>query len=224
MVKAVSLLLILAELVSANVQSQEILYTDIGVTLSAAPTTGLRTGQPINVSVTATNYGPTAVPFLELNSSTFVNEFGQFVTNPDECFLFATVVDAVPVAYYYINWDVANVYGQGTPPFDVGESKTCHFQMSLTSAAPMSTTFSFGVSTYFSDIDPSNDVGSVTLVRAPAAPSQVPATSLSTLVLLFGLIAVLGLRSRKHVSSPPALRDDAPREASFSSMLRTGRT
>jgi hypothetical protein len=163
--------------------------SDIGVTLSAAPNINLVTGQPIDVTISVTNYGPEPAPQIGVVSSTFVNEFGQFVTNPSECFLFVTVVDAVPTAYYYINWDVANVLGvPGSQPLNVGETRTCHFQFALTSSAPALVRFSFLLSSFFSDVNPNNDSATVILQRAP---HPIPTLSSPSLLLLAGFL-VLG--------------------------------
>ena len=93
--------------------------------------------------MTVTNFGPEPASSLILQSSTFVNEFGQFVTNPNECFLFLTVVDAVPTPYYYVNWPVAINGEPSYPPLAVGETRTCHFQFALTPQAPATTLFSW---------------------------------------------------------------------------------
>jgi len=76
-----------------------------------SPSSNLTAGQTINITVSVTDYGPAPAPQVGVVSSNFGNEIGSFVTNPNECFLFVTVVDAVPQPYYYINWNVANVAG-----------------------------------------------------------------------------------------------------------------
>lgn len=170
--------------------AQLVIPSDIGVTLSATPSTNLVTGQPIDITVSVTNYGPEPAPQIGVVSSTFISEFDQFVTNPSECFLFVTVVDAVPTAYYYINWDVANVLGvPDSQPLNVGETRTCHFQFALTSRAPAVVRFSFMVSSYFADENPNNDSATVVLQRAVQA---VPTLSPTTLLLLVSLL-ILGV-------------------------------
>jgi len=173
-------------LASGTVRSQEAIPADIGVTLMASPSAGLVTGQPIDITVTVTNHGPEPATFLVLQSSTFVTQFGGFVTNPSECYLYETVVDAFPTPYYYINWTVANVLGDpGSSAFNAGDVLTCHFQMALTQQAPAVVSFSFGVSSYFTDINPANDNATVVLRRAV---TQIPALSTPTLLLLIALL------------------------------------
>lgn len=180
-------------------QAQIAIPSDIGVTLSATPSTNLVTGQPIDVTVSVTNYGPEPAPQIGVVSSTFVNEFGQFVTNPSECFLFVTVVDAVPTAHYYINWDVANVLGvPGSQPLNAGETRTCHFQFALTSSAPAVVRFSLLVPSFFSDVNPSNDSATVILQRAP---HPIPALSTPSLLLLAGFLVLVAAIFRRHWSS-----------------------
>jgi hypothetical protein len=174
-------------LANSAAYAQAIIPADIGVTLTATPNTGLTTGQSVEITIAVTNYGPAPAPQVGVVSSTFLNQFGSFVTNPAECFLFVTVVDAVPTPYYYINWDVANVLGvPGSQPLNPGETRTCHFQMALTPAAPAAIPFSFGLSTYFTDINPGNDTGTVILQRAI---EPIPALSPAMLLLLAGLMA-----------------------------------
>ena len=186
-------------------QAQLAIPSDIGVTLSATPSTNLVTGQPIDVTVSVTNYGPQPAPQIGVVSSTFVNEFDQFVTNPNECFLFVTVVDAVPTAYYFINWDVANVLGvPGSLPLNVGETRTCHFQFALTSRAPALVRFSFLVSSYFTDANPNNDSATVILQRAPR---PIPTLSPLSLLLLAGFLVLSAAIIRRPWSSLSTSRD-----------------
>jgi len=161
---------------------QVALGTDIGVTLTASPTTGVAPGQRISFTLTVANYGPLPAPVLILDSSMFTNQISGFVTNPDECYLVATIVDGT-VSSSYVSWFVAGL--PGSPDFGVGETLTCHFQFSLSADAPIVWPFSFAVSTYNPDLNPSNDVGTVTLRQRIAS---VPALSSITLMLLAALL------------------------------------
>jgi hypothetical protein len=185
-------------LVAASANAQLTIPADIGVTLSADPSTNLATNQSIHITLAVTNYGPDPAPQVGVVSSNFTNEIGQFVTNPDECFLFLTVVDAFLTAYQFINWDVANVLNMpGSKPLEPGETKTCHFQFALTSQAGPVVPFSFGLPSFFSDINPINDQATVLLQRAPPRVTPAPALSrwhLVALAMLFALCALARIR------------------------------
>ena len=170
------------------------ILTDIGVTLTATPTSNLVPGQFVDFTLTVTNYGPQATSLLVLDSSHFTNEIAQFVTNPSECYLVATIADAVE-PYAYISWYVAGLPGQ--TDFLVGETLTCHFQFALSAQAPASWPFTFSVSTFDPDINSANDVGTVTLRRAVAAVSATPVPVLSpaTWFLLVVLLAASACRA-----------------------------
>ena len=176
--------------------AQVAIPTDIGVTLTATPTTGLTTGQPISLTLTVTNFGPTSTSILILDSSMFTNQFVNFVTNPSECYLVATVVDGT-TSSTYVSWYVSGL--PGSPPFVVGETLTCHFQFALSAQAPAVVPFSFSVSSYDPDINPSNDTGTVTLQRAPTAPVAIPLLSPAMMLLLAALLGVsTGIADRRR--------------------------
>jgi len=168
--------------------AQETIPADIGVTLNAAPDTNLVPGQPINLTISVTNYGPGSAGYLVLQSSTFFDQFSNFVADPNECHLFGTVADAYPTPYYYLNWEIANVLGvPGSPPFASGETRTCHLQFALTQQAPGVSRFSFGVPSYFIDLNQSNDVAAVVLRQAR---QQAPALSRAAMMVLAALLAL----------------------------------
>jgi hypothetical protein len=166
-------------------RAQVAISTDIGVTLTATPTTGLSTGQPINLTLTATNYGPTSTSILVLDSSMFTNQFENFVTNPSECYLVGTIVDGTSPSSY-VSWYVSGL--PGSAPFEAGETLTCHFQFALSAQAPAVVPFSFSVSSYDPDINMSNDIGTVVLQRAA---DPIPALSSMMLWLLAGLLVLV---------------------------------
>lgn len=181
--------------VAAAAKTQTIvLPSDVSVTLTAAPTAGLTTGQPIDFTLTVTNRGPVPVHILELTSSNWIDQF-DVIPYSASCDMGVTVVDLIDSFYYFYFWDVAGL--PGTPDLGAGETRTCHFQLALASNAPASTMFSFGLPDFIVDPNPNNDRATVTLQRLVAT---VPALSPAILVLLAGLLAsvarMIGWRGR----------------------------
>jgi hypothetical protein len=178
-----------------------VLPSDVSVTLTAARTIDLTTGQPVDFTLNVTNHGPAPVHILELTSSNWVDQF-HIVPGSASCYIGVTVVDLIDSFYYFYFWDVAGL--PGTPDLGAGETKTCHFQLALTVHARATTSFSFGLPDFIVDPDPSNDRATVTLQRAVAT---VPALSAAMLVLLAGLLALTAtMVSRRwdSVSGRPA--------------------
>lgn len=169
-----------------------VLTEDIGVSFSAMPTENLVPGDSIEFELTATNHGDEAVDTVTLSSSDYVDEI---VRVGSDCTLITVVADGEDFFFYYLNWYLA---GAGGPPLEAGESRTCHFQMTLTPAAPAVYDFTFGLPTYYFDPNPSNDRVTVTLQRGDLAPVAVPSLSAYAMLLLVATLAIaacFGFRS-----------------------------
>jgi hypothetical protein len=181
--------------------AQIVLPSDVGVTMTASPTTNLQPGQPIDMTLTVTNYGPAAVPILILASSVYVDEMYLVSQNAAECYLVLDVADlANGTEEFLIQWYVAGLGGV-LPPFPPG-AITCHFQITLTQSAPSTYSFSFGLPpSYETDPNPANNVATVTLQRAPSPPPVlVPALSPAMLTLLAGLLGAIAWVARRGLS------------------------
>jgi len=167
-------------------QAQVVLTSDVGVTLTASPTSNLIPGQPIDMVLSVTNYGPDPQSTILVSSSTYVNELNLISVNSAECFFFHIVGDLATGGEDYRLWWYAA--GLGAPPIEAGETRTCHLQIALTQSAPTPYNFSFFLMRNdYIDPNSGNDIATVMLRRAPAAPTPVPA--LSTMML--GLLATL---------------------------------
>jgi len=172
-----------------HASAQEVIPADIGVVLTAAPTSNLTTGQSVDFVITVTNYGPGSASYLVLQSSAFMNQFANFVADPNECYLVTTVTDAYPRPNYNLNWEIANVLAvPGSQPFGPGETRSCHLRVTLTDQASAVTQFSFDVPSYFVDINPANDISAVFLIRAVRV---VPILSETAMILLAILLIAL---------------------------------
>jgi Domain of unknown function DUF11 len=186
-------LLIFCSFAAGSAHAGFALTSDVGVTLSASPTTQLATGQPINFTMTVTNYGPDPIPVVEVLSSMWLNQISPISYNQSECTLVVLVLDGVTPSYS-MSWIIAGLPGQ--PVFAAGETRTCHFSLSLTAAAPAAMSFDFGLPSFIPDTNPANDTGTVLLQRAI---DPIPTLSSLMLLLLSGLLvttAGIAWRSR----------------------------
>jgi hypothetical protein len=163
---------------------QLILPSDVGVTLTATPSANLVPGQPIDLTLTVTNYGQFPVTELPLSSSQFVDEL-NLISSSGDCFVVTIVADLQNGGFYdFLSWLVTI-----SEPFNAGETLTCHFLIALTSQAPQALPFSFGLPPDVADPNPSNDRVTVLLLR-PVEP--VPALSSVWLLLLAGMVVIAG--------------------------------
>jgi hypothetical protein len=195
---------ILIAATAGTARANIVIPSDVGVTLTASPTTNLQPGQPIDMTLTVTNYGPADVPILFVGSSMYVDEMYFVSVNEDECsHMYATYADlANGTEGIFITWYLAGLGGT-LPPFPPGTA-TCHFQIALTQSAPPIYQFSFGLSPSLeTDPNPANNVATVTLQRAPAPPpTPLPMLSTWMLLLLAGLSARLAANALKRLRCP----------------------
>ena len=175
-----------------------VLPSDVAVMLSAAPDTDLMPGQPVDLTLTATNLGIEPVDTLILSSSLFVDEMHVISFNSDECYLVLTVLDGETDFFYLVSWYLAVPDSADSPPLAPGESRSCHFQLSLTSQSPSVFPFSFGLSSLFSDPNPGNDRATVYLRRRGAESTPIPAASSIGLLLLAGLLTLAAYAVSRH--------------------------
>ena len=171
------------------------LPSDVSVSLMAEPTLGLESGDAVAFTVSVTNNGPEVVDRLSLASSFFRDELDVFAGSVIACEgpLIVSVADYIGGYEYWISWDPVSPTDPALLTLDVGETRTCHFSMPLTSAAPDVYPFSFGLADFLADLDASNNSASVTLRRAVGLDvAPVPTLSpfaLSMLgVLLTGMV------------------------------------
>ncbi len=172
--------------------------SDISVTFTATPSTNLVPGQTVAFTVTATNLGPAPVSDLVLLSSLFVDQFDLSHGSVNCPGFVGSVLDAQTGFFYYFNWYVAGRVGD-VAELAVNQTIKCEFTLALSTSAPTSFQFSFGIPNFYTDINSINDTGIVTLQRASALPAApIPLLSTSTLVLLTGLVAVTAAVVRCH--------------------------
>ena len=161
---------------------------DISVHLSAEPSSGLVTGQPITLTMSVTNHGPNRANTLEISSSEFTNEFNLAMAHTDCQGLGLVVANGGSASYYYYTWWVTI-----NNALEAGETRSCHLILPLSSSAPSIWTFSFYLPAFFIDTNPANNASAVTLRRALGATTPIPIPALSpiVLVLLVGLLAMI---------------------------------
>ena len=162
----------------------EVLPSDVSVTLSASPASGLAVDEIIHLQLSITNNGPDPLHKVIVVSSHFYDQFDLGASSND-CFMnFAVDDDGTPFSYLHI-WFVT-LYSD----LAVGETRTCHIQMALSPQAPPVTALTFGLLSSFIDSDSTNDQQTVFLRRAL---DSIPTTSHQTLLILAGLLATSAL-------------------------------
>jgi len=175
--------------------------SDVAVSLQAEPSTNLQPGQPIRLTITVTNNGPVVLDnFALMSANAYPDQID--VSNPDsDCGdFFLEVTDGATSFWYDEVWypTDTNHANPGTLPLAVGESRSCHVTIRLVPSAPQTVPFDFHLATYWSDPNPANDVGRVTLQRAVAVPVSTPALSgLAQLLLMLGFAAVGSYAARR---------------------------
>jgi Domain of unknown function DUF11 len=173
------------------------LPTDIGVTMTANPSTNLEPGQIVDVFLTVTNYGPQTANVLVLDSSYFNHEFIISYVDPITCPEFVgAVADGIQPSTVLF-WYVSGIPGVGTHPLAVSETRTCHLQLTMTTYAPPVTPFSFGVSGYDPDLNPANSSATVYLSQAVPTVPSLDGFAAMLLMMLLGSWGALGA-SKAH--------------------------
>ncbi len=175
------------------------LPSDVSVSLTAEPNTGLETGDTITFGVSVTNLGPEPIDAFVVSSSFFHDEFDVYSLTVKECEggpFSAVVVDYIGGGWdYYLHWYPAL---PPSPMLDVGETLRCRFSLSLTDTAPAVYPFSFDLGGSFVDLDPSNNAATVTLRRAAPAGAATPVPMLSPLALSILATLLAGMAGRRR--------------------------
>ncbi len=168
-----------------------VIPADVSVQLSAYPNSGLATGQPITFTFSATNHGPEPVATLVVATSHFTNEFNLALGASDCQDLGLVVVDG-KTYYYYYDWVPS--YGG---PIGVGETRSCHLTLPVSSLAPNIWTFGLLIPSSFQDLNPTNNNSMVTLRRGLDSARAIPTLSRDVLLLLALLLLALAANARR---------------------------
>lgn len=164
---------------------------DVSVGLTVEPNSGLITGQPVTFTIAVTNHGPDPVNSLLLVSSDFVDEF-DLSFGSTNCPDFGLIVTDGKTFHY--NFLVRPTHA-GT--LAVGETRICQMTQVLSSQAPDVWSFAFEIPFFYIDLNPANNIASVTLRRATAAapPAMLPTLSVPALLALASLLLLMGWTS-----------------------------
>lgn len=166
----------------------DVLPSDISVTLTAEPHVNLLSGQRIQFTIAATNHGPEPVNGLPIRSSPIYDELDVFTASADcNNNIVLSVVDLEDSFYFTFSWFAA----RPESPLGVGETRSCVLNLDFTPWAPAVFPVTFALLA-FDDLDPSNNSATVTLERAVAgAPAAVPTMSVASLLLLAAVLVAL---------------------------------
>jgi hypothetical protein len=164
------LFLVLLLFLGANESSMasQILPSDLVVTMTANPDSGLVPHQMFELTIAVTNRGPENIHTLGLYSSYFSDEFALSLASND-CGLSFAVLDGDDWWAYAYLWSPNR-----NSDLAVGQTKTCHLKLALSLEAPPTVAFTFTLPSDYVDPDPSNDHATVYLHRDV---SPVPADS-----------------------------------------------
>lgn len=156
--------------------------SDVAVTLTAEPSANLAPGESITFTLTVTNLGPMPVQRLQIISSNIYDDQIDVASAWTDCqVMYLAIVDEIDSSFfYYYSW-----YPTDASVLAVGETSTCHVRFALRARAPQVLPFSFGLPSYYVDINPNNDIGTVVLQRAV---QLIPTLSPAMLLLLAGLL------------------------------------
>jgi len=167
---------------------------DVSVRMTAAPTTGLVTGEPFVITLSVTNHGPDPVDFMVLISTDFQEEFDSSVASNDCSGLAVVVSDGK--SYHYNFWWFPTSEGV----LEVGATHVCHITLGLSPFAPDIFEFGFAIPEFFEELDPSNNSASVTLRRVAA--TQLPVLSPTSLLVLLIALILLGAWAARPIPRP----------------------
>ncbi len=159
--------------------------SDVAVSLAATPSVNLVPGQPITFTLAVTNLGPEPVDRVEIISSNISDQLDLSTAKVDCTGMVLNVVDTTTGAYYYYSW-----YPAFFSDIAVAETRACHLTLALTSHAQATTPFSFGLPSYYTDINSSNNSAMVLLQQVvPSIPSLSPIALLLLAVLIATAVA-----------------------------------
>lgn len=166
-----------------------LLPSDLAVSLTAHPDSGLLPGQATTLTLSVTNHGPVVLELFELASSPIFSEFDLTTAWTDCPVLILTVVDLFDGFYYYYSW-----LPVWKTPLAVDETRECHLRLPATTALPSMMPLSFGLADYWTDPNPGNNEATVVIRRA-AEPTAVPTLSIPQQLVLLLTLGALAWRS-----------------------------
>lgn len=175
------------------------LPSDVSVTLTATPTSNLAPGDSIAFTMTVTNNGPSSLGAFAIVGTQISTQFYYPTSSWNDCNLITVTGDSTNGPFWIPEWFPS---GLGENPMAVGETRVCHFTLTVTPAFPPAYSFTIGLGTLWTDPNPSNNSATVILQRAPAPPpTPTPALSPAMLLLLAGLLTAAAAIARRHLVS-----------------------
>jgi hypothetical protein len=154
------------------------LNTDVAVTLTAIPTTNLVSGESVVFTMTVIDNGPLSLGYFAIIGPQISGQFSVPSGTWNDCGLFTTTGDSDDGPFWTPEWFPS---GLGENPMAVGETRTCHFTLTVASGLPRAYAFTMFLPDYWSDINSSNSSATVSLQRAI---DVVPALSIWMLAFL----------------------------------------
>ena len=160
-----------------------LLPSDLSMTITAAPTSNLAPGDSIAFTMTVTNNGPSSLGFFVIDGPQISTQFYSPNGTWNDCLIVTVTGDSTNGPFFIIEWDPTGYVGEN--PMPVGETRTCHFTLTITPATPPVYAYKIFLPDYWTDLNPANNSATVVLQRA--IPT-IPALSPAMLLLLAGLL------------------------------------
>src|SRR5262249_539770 len=131
-------------------EAQVVLQSDVAVSLSATPSIAAP-GQPIHITVTVQNLGPSVLTHFPVSSSNiYPDQLGVDLSQEDCKDFYTSVTDGATSFWYNEVWTPTDTTPsmRGNFPLAVGESRSCHFNISLLLTAPSQLSFDFHLASF----------------------------------------------------------------------------
>jgi len=143
--------------------------------------------------MTVTNNGPAVLGFFAITGPQISSEFVYPTSSWNDCNLITITGDGANGPFWIPEWEPSGFVGEN--PMAVGETRICHFNLTVASGLPSPYSFGIRLGSLWTDPNATNNFASVTLGRAVA---PVPSGSPQLLVLLIAfIIAAASSRSRR---------------------------
>jgi hypothetical protein len=182
-------------LVARNSYADPFLPSDVQVSLGASKTRDIRSGDAITFTMTVRNNGPSTLGYFAITGPNVFRQFYYPGTNWNDCELLTDTGDSDFGPFWLLvwlpsGWSIEN-------PVAPGETRTCHFTLTVAPGLPPDYVFKVELNSYFTDLNSTNNAAQVRLQRTVTA---IPALSSRALVVL-ALLIVLSLRRWRRRTS-----------------------
>ena len=190
---------VMAQMLFASVALADpvMLPSDVAVTLAVTATSNLAPGDSIAFTMTVTNNGPASLGYVAFVAPQISTQFYFPSGNWNDCNLITVTGEGTNGPFWYLEWFPSGFVGEN--PIAAGETRICHFMLTITPTAPLAFAFTVGLGTNWTDPNPANNSASV-LLQQPIDP--IPTLSPAMLLLLAGMLALATWQRSSRITVP----------------------